>query len=69
MELFITTGNGIWILTSVSFEKGTVFIRGVQYAGSYCKIMADVLGKPHIFTSEGLDILPEILNSELYDLR
>jgi hypothetical protein len=69
MELFITTGNGIWILASVSFEKGTVFIRGIQYAGSYCKIMADVLGKPYIFISVGHDLLPEIFNSELYDLR
>jgi len=44
MELFITAGNGIWILASVSFEKGTVFIRAVQNAGYY-EIMADNFGK------------------------
>jgi hypothetical protein len=45
MELFITAGNGMWILASISFEKGKVFIRAVQNAG-YFKIMADTLGKP-----------------------
>jgi hypothetical protein len=69
MELFITTGNGIWILASVSFEKGTVFIRAVQYAGSYCKIMADTLGKPYVFIPVGLTLLPAIFNGELCNLR
>jgi len=45
MEVFITAGNGLWILASVSFGEGTVFLRAVQKAG-YCKIMADTLGKP-----------------------
>jgi hypothetical protein len=69
MELFIANGKGLWILASVPCEKGTVFVRGSQYAGSYCKIMADVLGKPYVFISVGLDLLPEMFNSESYDLR
>jgi hypothetical protein len=69
MELFITVGNGVWVLASISFEKGTIFILAVHYAGSYCKIMADTLGKPYIFISVGLDWLPEIFNSDLCNLR
>jgi len=69
MELFIAAGNGIWILASVSFEKGTVFVRAVQYVESYCRIMADALRKPYIFISVGLDLLPEIFSGELCNLR